>query len=272
MSYANFKKTIWSKYIQTELPKFTVFKNDCDFTFEGEAKKGERVKILGIAAPTIGTYTPGVSIGNPETPADSSAYLTIDQYKFFNYAIEDIDKAQTNGIMPALSSEATRALAEVEDSFCAEQIAKGAGYKKASSSVTSEAAAVAVIDALFVKLWEKGVSAKDKVTIYVTPWFYNLFKGKLISLHTDNDKIITTGLVGAYNNANVKISNNIYNDGTDDHIIVKTSKGFAFANGINEVEAYRPDGLFCDAIKGLDTFGGKAVRPEQIAVAKVHNS
>ena len=46
MSYANFKPTVWSKYIQHELPKFTVFKQDCDFKFEGEAGHGKRVKIL----------------------------------------------------------------------------------------------------------------------------------------------------------------------------------------------------------------------------------
>ena len=31
MSYANFKPTIWSKYIQHELDKLTVFKGDCDY-------------------------------------------------------------------------------------------------------------------------------------------------------------------------------------------------------------------------------------------------
>ena len=45
MSYENFKPTVWSKYIQNELPKFTVFKNDCDYKFDGEAKRGEKIKI-----------------------------------------------------------------------------------------------------------------------------------------------------------------------------------------------------------------------------------
>ena len=68
------------------------------------------------------------------------------------------------------------------------------------------------------------------------------------------------------------MTNNIYNDGTYDNIIVKTSKGYAFANSINEVEAYRPEKQFSDAVKGLDCFGGKAVRPEQIETAQVKNS
>lgn len=53
MSYANFKPVVWSKYIQHELPKFTVFKQDCDFKFEGDAGQGKRVKILNVGRPTI---------------------------------------------------------------------------------------------------------------------------------------------------------------------------------------------------------------------------
>lgn len=272
MSYANFKKTVWSAHIQTEIEKNTFFKNDCDFTFEGEAKKGARVKILGVSKPEIYTYTPGKDINPPEEPKDSSVFLTIDQYRYFNYGIDDVDDAQTNGIMPALSKEATRALAEEEDRFCAEQIAKGAKHKFNDCSVTTEAHAKELIDSMFVKLWNEGVSDKDNVTIYLTPWFYNLFKNNIIALKTDNDNAIKTGLIGAYNNAAVKLTNFIYNDGTFDHIIVKTSKGYAFASGIDEVEAYRPERRFSDAVKGLDCFGGKAVRPEQIVTAKAKNN
>lgn len=36
MSYANFKETIWSKYIQHEKEKLLTFKADCDYKFEGK--------------------------------------------------------------------------------------------------------------------------------------------------------------------------------------------------------------------------------------------
>lgn len=271
MSYANFKATIWSAHIQTQLENESVFKPDCDFQFEGEAKKGERVKILGVARPTLKTYAPGTPIDSPETPKDTSTFLTIDQYKYFNYGIDDIDKAQARaGLMEALSSETTRTIAEDMDRFIAKEIATGAKTKIAAAQISTEAEAKDLIDEMFVKLWSKGVSQKDKVTIYLTPWMYNLFKNNIISLKTDNDKAISTGLIGSYNMANVKMTNLIYNDGTNDHIVVKTSKGYAFANGINETEAYRPQDAFMDAIKGLNTYGGKAVRPEQIVSASVH--
>lgn len=272
MSYANFKPVIWSKKIEHDLKKRTVFKEDCDFRFEGDAGKGKTVKILGVGRPTIGDYT-GSSIGAPETVPDSSVYLLIDQAKFFNFQVDDVDKAQAiEGLMPAYMEEATRGLAEVEDSFIAEQVGKNAGGKSSSLSVTTEANALAAVDAAFVYLWNQGVSTKDKVTMYLTPWFYNLFKNKLIDLKTDNDGLIAKGVVGRYNNATVKMSNNIYNDGTDDYIIIKTSKAYAFCNGINETEAYRPEQLFSDAVKGLDTFGGKMVRPKECYCIKAHKS
>lgn len=272
MAYANFKPIIWSKYIEHELKKFTVFKEDCDYKFEGEVGQGKTVKILGVGRPTIGDYK-GKDIGTPETIPDASVTLTIDQAKYFNFMVDDVDKAQaTEGLMQALMEESTRGLAEQEDKFIGEQLAKNAGKKSASTAITDEASAVKAVDEAFEYLWGQGVSNKDKVTIYVTPWFYNLFKNRLVELKTDNDDLIAKGIVGMYNNAKVKMSHFVYNDGTDDCMIVKTSKGYAFCNGINKTEAYRPEGLFSDAIKGLDTFGGKAVRPKEIYCIKAHKA
>ena len=272
MSYANFKPIIWSKKIEHELKKFTVFKEDCDFRFEGDAGRGKTVKILGVGKPTIGTYT-GSSIGTPETVPDSSVYLKIDQAKFFNFQVDDVDKAQAiEGLMPAYMEEATRGLAEMEDSFIAQELGTNAGSATASTSITTETGMATAIDNAFVYLWNNGVSNKDKVTIYLTPWAYNLFKNRLVALKTDNDDLIAKGVVGLYNSAKVKMTNNIYNDGTDDYLIVKTSKAYAFCNGINETEAYRPETLFSDAVKGLDTYGGKMVRPKECYCIKAHNS
>lgn len=270
MSYANFKPIIWSAHIQHELKKYTLFKEDCDYKYEGEAGKGKTVKILGVGRPTIGDYT-GQEIGAPETVPDSSVYLLIDQAKFFNFQVDDVDKAQSKeGLMPALMEEAARGLAENEDSYIAEALGKNAGKKSASAAITTEEAAAKAIDDAFVWLWKNGVSNKDKVTIYLSPEFYNLFKNRLVALKTNNDDLIAKGVVGMYNSAKVKMTNNVYNDGTDDYIIVKTSKAYAFCNGIDETEAYRPEKLFSDAVKGLDTYGGKMVRPKECYCIKAH--
>ena len=271
MSYANFKPTVWSKYIQHELPKFTVFKQDCDFKFEGEAGEGKRLKIQNVGRPTIKKYIPGKDIDSAENVGETSAYLDIDQYDYFNYGMDDIDKAQAqDGVMEALQIETTRALAEKEDIFCATQMAKNAGYKTSSTQITDEASAKKAVDDLFVKLWNNGVSTKDDVTMYLTPWFYMLFQNRLIDLKTNNDDLIAKGVLGLYNSAKIKMTNNAYNDGTDDYIILKTSKAFAYCNGIDKLKPYEPEKGFAEAIKGLNTYGGKMVRPKECAVLRCH--
>ena len=271
MSYANFKPTVWSKFIQHELKKFTVFKQDCDFKFEGEAGEGKRVKILNVGRPTVKKYIPGKAIDGPENVGETSAYLDIDQYDYLNYGMDNIDKAQAmDGVMEALQTEATRALAEQEDIFCATQMAKNAGYETESTEIADEASAKKAIDDLFVVLWNNGVSAKDDVTMYLTPWFYMLFQNRLVELKTSNDSLIAKGILGLYNNAKVKMTNNAYNDGTDDYIIVKTSKAFAYCNGIDKLKPYEPESGFAEAIKGLNTYGGKMVRPKECAVLRCH--
>lgn len=273
MSYANFKPVIWSKHIQHEKEKLLTFKADCDYKFEGEAKKGKRVKILNVGRPTIKKYVPGTDIDSPETPPDGSVYLDINQYDYFNYGVDDIDKAQaTEGLMESLSEETTRGLAEMEDKFIAEVAAKGAGDYKASSVISTSTNAKKAIDDAFEYLWGNGVTTKDKVTLYLPPWFYLLFQDKLVEIKTQNDSLIAKGVLGLYNSANVKMSNQLYNDGTDDHIIVKTSKAIAACNGIDELKPYSPEKSFMDAIKGLNTYGAKVIRPKELFAIKARKA
>lgn len=273
MSYANFKPTIWSKYIQHELDKLTVFKGDCDYKFEGEAGEGKRLKILAAYPPTIGTYTGG-NISAAETIADSSIYLNIDQFKYFHFLVDDIDKAQAmDGMMEAYMQEATRALAEDTDTFLAEDISTNAGAASASASGNTAAEMKVAIDTGLSTLWDNGVRmGKDKVTIYLAPWMYTFFQDQLISDKTANDQLVKNGIIGMYKGAYVKMTNNLYNDVTDDYAIIKTDKAYAFCDGINKTESYRPDLRFADAIKGLHTYGGKMVRPKEAYTMKLHNS
>ena len=53
MAYNNFKPTIWSSYILRELSSKCKLGEDCWNRFEGEAKRGKEVKIVGIGKPEI---------------------------------------------------------------------------------------------------------------------------------------------------------------------------------------------------------------------------
>lgn len=269
MSIANFKPTVWSKYIQTQLPKLTVFKNDCDFKYEGEAGRGKKVKILGLERPVIKTYVPGKNIETADSVDGTSMFLDINQYDYFNYGVDDVDKAQSvDGLMQSLANEATRALAEREDIFIAKSIAENSNNVIDTTVITTPEEAKTAIDKMFVSLWEKGVSSKDSLCLYLTPWLYDLFEQKIVELKTDNNRQLENGLVGMYRGAKVKMTNSIFNDEEADYIILKTTKAYAYCNGIDEVQAYCPENRFMDAVKGLNTYGGVLVRPEECVVLK----
>ena len=64
------------------------------------------------------------------------------------------------------------------------------------------------------------------------------------------------------------MSNNLYSDGICDYMIVRTKRAIAFASAIDKTEAYRPENHFADAVKGLNVFGAKIVRPNEIYCIK----
>ncbi|MEG0091891.1 MAG: hypothetical protein RSA20_08725, partial [Oscillospiraceae bacterium] len=210
--------------------------------------------------------------------ADKDQTLLIDQAKFFNFAVDDVDKSQAiDGLMTALMLESTRAMAEERDSFIAKVVAdsvavgkEAAGRCSVSTAITTPAIAKGLIDVALKDLWKNGVRQTDDVTIYLNPNFYMLMLEYITTLKTSNDSLVEKGVLGHYMGAKIKMSNNFYNDKTDDYCFVKTSKAVAFAGCIEDVEAYRPEELFSDAVKGLNTFGGKVTRPKELWVFKVH--
>lgn len=271
MSYANFKPIIWSKHIQRELEQACILWEGCNHEFEGEVKQGSKVKILGVARPTIGNYE-GTSIGTPENVSDSSVYLDIDQAKFFNFGVDDVDKAQSvEGLLPALMKESAQALAEERDKYIS-ALATGAGTTSTAATINTAAGAIATVDTAFTYLWGNGVKVTDECVIEVAPWFYSLIKSSILATSTDNVDLIKKGIVGIYNNAEVRMSNLLYVSGGYTCMMVRTKKAIAAVGQINETEAFRPETLFMDAVKGLDTFGAKVVRPKELYCIKAKNS
>jgi hypothetical protein len=158
--------------------------------------------------------------------------------------------------------EATRAMAELRDSYIAELCA----LKRRNASAPPRSLGdhrQAAVDTALIALWDAGDSQKDDVTMYLSPMVYQHLHEYISEVKSQNDKLLTSGVLGMYASAKIKMTNNLYSDGTDKYLIVKTAKSVAFASGIDDVEAYRPQDLFSDAVKGLNTYGGKVVRPRK---------
>ncbi len=277
MAVANFKKQVWSSKIQHQLETITSLKDHCDFEFEGEIKQGERIKILGVVRPTIRTYVPGTPLVR-EGANDNVQFMDIDQFRYFDYEVDDVEKAQSQkGLIEALSKEATLGLSEEADAYVASLVVKDKANLNSAASTdisTVTDGGISLIEGGFATLYGNNCKPNDTFHLEITPEWYTILRPEIITLDTNNSEIIKKGYVGKYGNALISIENMLgtWNDGTRDTklAMLRTNKAIAFAGQIDKVEAYRPQDAFSDAVKGLYVFGSKIVRPEQIYLFPIY--
>lgn len=267
-----FQQTIWSKSILRSLEKITSLRNHCNFQYEKESKNAKEVKILSVNRPTIRTYVPGTALVR-ESASDSSQLMQLNQYKYFNFEVEDIVKAQSvPGLMEALTDEAGKGLALEGDKYVAEVVktAADAGEIAVSASEIelTTANAMASVEAGFTTLYENDCKVSDTFYLEVAPKVFTTYRQSLTELSTNNPEILKKGAVGRLNNAYVCIENCLPVSATAHYNILRTEKAVAFAEQIDKVEKYRPEDAFTDAVKGLYVFGAKIVRPKEIYVMK----
>ena len=266
-----FQQTIWSKSILRSLDKITSLRNHCNFQYEKDSKNAKEVKILSVNRPTIRTYVPGTAITR-ESATDSSLLMKIDQYRYFNFEVEDIVKAQSvPGLMEALTDEAAKGLALEGDKYVAELIKTEVtnGNVDASEVVTlTKENAMETVEEGFATLYANDCKVSDMFYLEVAPKAFTTYRMALTELSTNNPEILKKGAVGKINNAYVCIDNCLPTDSGAVYNVLRTDKAVAFAEQIDKVEHYRPEDAFTDAVKGLYVFGGLVVRPKEIYVIK----
>ena len=278
---AHFQQTIWSKSILKELNKITSLRNHCNFQYEKDSKNAKEVKILSVNRPTIADYVPGTAI-NRESVADSSQLLKLDQYKYFNFEIEDIVKAQSvPGLMEETTRQASLGLSEEGDKYVASLVKAGVEdetdplSQSASVITLTTSNAMSSVEDGFATLYGNDCKVSDMFYLELAPKVFTTYRQQLTELSTNNPEILKKGAVGKINNAYVCIENLLptgrTGSGSTDNVyynILRTEKAIAFAEQIEKVEHYRPEDAFTDAVKGLYVFGAKIVRPKEIYVMK----
>lgn len=272
MAYANFIPSVWNEGINRELERLCVFVEDCNRQYEGSVKKkGESVTILGVGKPTIKSLAKANrnnDIDAPEEIEDTSVIMYINQIRYFNYMVGDIDKAQAvNGVMDALEQETSEGLADEVDKYVASFAVDSSVAKlNASPATVTKDNILSTLDLAIQKLYENDVKATTKIVVTISPRFYTLFKQAYIEKDTDNSEMLKNGRVAKYGNVVVKMSNNVHktDSGATDNIMIRTQRAIAFAKPLTHTEPYRPEKKFADAVKGFILFDAKVVRPKEV--------
>jgi hypothetical protein len=97
MAITNFIPTIWSENLASSLDKQYIAVAHCNREYEGEIReKGSTVRICGLGDVTVSDYIKNIDMSTPETLSDNVRELLIDQAKYFNFQIDDIDRAQSS--------------------------------------------------------------------------------------------------------------------------------------------------------------------------------
>lgn len=283
MSVTNFIPTIWSARLLAHLDKKHVYAALVNRDYEGEIRNyGDTVKINQIGDITVKDYEKGKDIDDPEDLNGDQTILTIDQAKYFNFSIDDVDKAQVNPkLMDAAMQRSAYKMNDVTDLFLSNMMYLAA--KNNSANLGSDTSAVVptksdaydyLVD-LGTDLTEKDVPTEGRWVV-IPAWYHGLLlkDNRFVGNGTDYNKaLIEGGEVGVAAGFKVWLSNNVPNtSGAKYKIIAGTNAGASYAEQILETKAYSPEKRFADAVKGLHVYGGKVVQPKCLSVLTASKS
>jgi N4-gp56 family major capsid protein len=273
MSLNNFIPTIWASRLLSHLQKSLVYGQTgvANRDYEGQIRQaGDSVKINSIGDVTVKTYTKDTDIDAPETLVDASQMLQITESKYFNFAVDDVDKAQSSvSVMEEAMKRAGYKLRDVADQFLAAfhtQVPAGnlIGSDGSPKSITTAAAAYEYLVDMGVILDENNVPSEGRFVI-VPSWFHGLMQkdDRFVKAGTPStDQVLRNGQIGEAAGFAVMKSNNVPNTtGTLYKIIAGHSMALSYAEQIVKVEAYRKERGFNDGVKGLHVYGANLVRP-----------
>lgn len=281
MAVTTFIPELWSARLLYALEKSHVATNLVNRNYEGViANQGDTVHINSIGAITVKDYTKNTDIAAPDALTTTDQTLVIDQCKYFNFQVDDVDKVQAAGdLIDTAMGRAAYALTDTSDAFLLKTIAAGAA---AGNAVGAASAPVALtkdnvyenIVKLRTKLDKANVPNTGR-TLVVPPEVYALLlldDRFAKSTATSGQDALLNGQVGRVAGFTVFMSNNVKTGtGTDTgktpyfEITAQVETATTYAEQIIKTEGYRMESRFADGVKGLHVYGAKVTDGNQIA-------
>ena len=273
MAISNFIPTVWSETLLESLEKQYVAVKNCNRDFDGDIKEmGSKVKICGVGNINIFDYTKDTDMSSMQTLTDTAVELEINRARAFNFQIDDVDRAQcTPKLMQAAMKVAASALANDADSYV---FGLHASVEEEQTITNDDTTAENVIDSIIAareKLYEGNVGDNEEIVIEVSPQIASLILKAKVTLSNDvNDSALNGGVLGTIAGCRIYVSNNVKTD-VDDGVtyhkcFVRTKRAIAFADQLSEIDAYRPETRFADAVKGLHLYGAKIIYPGELVL------
>jgi hypothetical protein len=293
MSIVNARPVVWAAEILKALDTLLVYASPgiINTNYEGEiANAGDSVRITTLGDVTIKDYTRNANMDAPEELTDAALTLVIDQQKYFNFQIDDIDKRQA---IPGLREEAARraayGLRKAMDSYVAGKYTD----ISATNVLGSDASPITGFNATNTKMHDNLVdlgtlldntdTPEDGRWAVLPPWAIGYLEkdprytsfGTAPNRQTLEEGMAPNpnGLVGRSAGFWIYKSNQVPNTALAKYkIIAGHPDAWSRAQQILKVVPYQPELRFADALKGLHVYGAKVIRPANMAVLTATDS
>ena len=275
MSVATFIPEIWSARLIHALDNAHVATNFVNRDYEGEIKRaGDTVHINTIGAITVGTYTSGTPLVR-QTLTTTDQTLVIDQQKYFDFEVDDVDRVQAAGdLIDVAMGRSAYALADVADGFLFGKMVSGVN---ASNVLGADATPITLTSA---NIYDNIIDLRTMLDLAnvptmgrklaVNPETYALLLKDTSHFAPVTDTgaggVFVNGFVGRVGGFDVFMSNNLVTSATSFALVASVPEATTYAEQILETEAFRPDDAFADAVKGLHVYGAKVVNDTALAV------
>jgi hypothetical protein len=210
----------------------------------------------------------------PQELDDTVTKLEINRAKFFNFQIDDINKAQSSPkLMEAAMQKAAEAIANEADRYVFSL------YSQAGTTVEKLMSSTDTFYDTILKareaLYENNVGDNVELFLEVSPKVASLILRNKMNLPIVDNTSIENGYLGSIFGCKIFVCNNINVSGEGSakihHCILRTKRAISFADQLSEVEAYRPEKRFADAVKGLHLYGAKVVYPKEMVCIDIED-
>lgn len=263
----NFIPEVYSELLLMDRDKETVFSKLVNRDYEGEiSQMGDVVHITGLQTPTIRTYTKGMTLTS-EYMSDNTVDLVIDQAKYFDVLLDDMDKKQAaSDPTPETIRQARLGFADNLDQYIAGL------YGSSGTSITETQVKSSNIISTIAKgvtaLHRNSVPTSETMYLVVSPDVAQKIMLADIVYNTDNSATISNGLIGRlkFLNLEVYMSVNVYSPSTVDYCMLFTKKAISLAEQVpvGSIEKLRSTTQLADIIRGFHLFGAKVIKPKEL--------
>jgi len=285
---SNFIPQYWSGNLQVKWYNATCLPEICNSDYEGEIKdSGDKVYIRTVPSVTVNTYTKGLALSY-EHLEQADLELDIDKGKYFAFAIDDVDKFQSDlALMDKWSTDASQQMKiSIETGFWSDSaIYAGmatyntgatAGYKSNSFNLGASTAPVQVTKTNIIDYLVDCGTCLDEYDVprtdrwFVMPmWMSGLIDKsdlKDASMTGESSSPLLNGRIGRVADFTIYRSNTLYSL-TDTVVCTYAMFGhkaaLTFASQISKVQHIPiSETSFQEKMRGLNVYGYKPVKPE----------